>query len=405
MGITLFEKKSDCCACEACRNICPQSAITMKEDEWGFLYPKIIQQKCIECGACRKACVYQHSMPENKPIQAFAGVNKNKNQLLNSASGGVFSAIAAQVLSRGGIVFGATLVFEDGHATPRHIAIDSMEQLPLLQGSKYVQSAIGYSYQQAKSFLKDGKKVLFSGTPCQIGGLYGYLGKDYEKLITIDVICHGVPNAKLFDEYLQCEKSKRNAMAVYGYSFRDKKNGWGMNGRIDLEFSDKKIKSFYIPARLASYNTLFLDGVTYRENCYSCKYAGKMRSSDLTIGDYWGIEVEHPEFLKKKEYAERCGISCILVNTVKGLKACEDQKNLYRDYSTFEKVSHRNGQLRQPSIKHASREQVFSIYSERGYAAVEQWYYRRYRKQIIIHAVYNAIPRGLRVKLKSLLKY
>lgn len=404
MEIVLFDNKVNCCACGACMNICPKGAITMIEDEYGFLYPEINKELCIKCGVCKKVCAYQNISPTKRPLKAFAAVNKNKEQLMKSASGGVFSALATNVLNKGGVAFGATLTFEDGHAIPKHIAIDHVEQLPLLQGSKYVQSSIGDTYKQAKMYLQEGRLVLFSGTPCQIGGLYGYLGKDYENLITIDVICHGVPSAKMFDDYLQNERIKRKAQSVIGYSFRDKKKGWGMNGRLDLQFADKKVKSFYIPARLASYNTLFLDGDTYRENCYSCKYAGALRPADLTIGDYWGIEVEHPELLKKKQYEERYGISCILANTDKGIMVCEGINNQILAESTFEKVSNKNGQLKEPSRKSIKRDYVLDLYTQNGYRNLDMWFQNSYRRQIMVHSVYNVLPRTIRAKIKRLLK-
>lgn len=404
MEIVLFDNKVNCCACGACMNICPKGAITMIEDEYGFLYPEINKELCIKCGVCKKVCAYQNISPTKRPLKAFAAVNKNKEQLMKSASGGVFSALATNVLNKGGVAFGATLTFEDGHAIPKYIAIDHVEQLPLLQGSKYVQSSIGDTYKQAKMYLQEGRLVLFSGTPCQIGGLYGYLGKDYENLITIDVICHGVPSAKMFDDYLQNERIKRKAQSVIGYSFRDKKKGWGMNGRLDLQFADKKVKSFYIPARLASYNTLFLDGDTYRENCYSCKYAGALRPADLTIGDYWGIEVEHPELLKKKQYEEHYGISCILANTDKGIMVCEGINNQILAESTFEKVSNKNGQLKEPSRKSIKRDYVLDLYTQNGYRNLDMWFQNSYRRQIMVHSVYNVLPRTIRAKIKRLLK-
>lgn len=404
MSVTLFDDKKNCCGCGACANICPKQAISMTEDAQGFIYPNVDESKCVECGLCEKACAYQNQMPQNKPINIYAAVNRNQKQLLHSASGGAFSAIASQVLQDGGVVFGATLDFQNGHAWPHHKDIISLDQLPLLQGSKYVHSEIGTTYKSARSYLKAGKTVLFSGTPCQVAGLYGYLGKDFENLITVDVICHGVPNAKMFDDYLQHEKNRLHADAICGYSFRDKSKGWGMNGRIDLRMKNQAVRHEYIPARLNSYNTLFLDGVTYRENCYSCKYAGEIRSADLTIGDYWGIEKEHPELLKSDVYNERNGISCILANTEKGCRVCESLQNLCQTESTFEKVSRKNGQLQHPSLKPDNREQVMKIYEHEGYEAVDAWYHRHYRKQILVHRVYNAIPRNIRIKLKAMIK-
>lgn len=249
-----------------------------------------------------------------------------------------------------------------------------------------------------------GKKVLFSGTPCQIAGLYGYLKKEYANLWTIDVICHGVPNLKFFDDYLSIEGKKRGGVPT-GYSFRDKKRGWGMNARLDLRYLSGKEKSTYIPARLTSYNTLFLDGDVYRENCYACPYARKERVSDMTIGDFWGIEREHPELLKQSEFDEKKGISCILVNTQKAAELCEklsDRMYLYE--SSFMKIAKKNGQLDHPSAKSERRKTVMEIYKKFGYDGVEKWFRKKYKKQIIMHRVYNAIPRKLRVALKNAIK-
>lgn len=259
MGIELFENKKSCCGCGACANICPKGAITMKPDKWGYSYPVVDSSRCVSCGACKKVCSYQNGISLHEPIRAYAVVNKTQQQLEKSASGGVFSAVATYFLKNEGVVYGAALDFEGGHPIAHLVGIDDASQLWRLQGSKYVQSAVEQTYKQAKQNLDAGKKVLFSGTPCQIAGLYGYLKKEYTNLWTIDVICHGVPNLKFFDDYLSIEGKKRGGVPT-GYSFRDKKRGWGMNARLDLRYLSGKEKSTYIPARLTSYNTLFLDG-------------------------------------------------------------------------------------------------------------------------------------------------
>lgn len=403
--VILFKNKVNCCGCGACANICPQRAIKIKEDECGFLYPVIDKKKCVGCKLCKKVCAYQNKTPQNEPIKVFAAVNKNESQLMNSASGGVFSAIAKQILADDGIVFGATLDFEKGHAVPHHVFVEKESELYRLQGSKYVQSAIGDMYILAKQFLDEGRKVLFSGTPCQVAGLYSFLSKEYQNLVTIDLICHGVPNAKFFDDYIQMETRKRKGKKVVGYSFRDKKKGWGMNGRIDIIDINGKLKNIYVRARANSYNTLFLDGEIYRENCYECKYATRLRVGDLTIGDYWGIEHEHPELLGKYGYEEKKGISCILANSNKGLAICKESSDLLQmNESTFSKVSNRNGQLKKPSEKKESREKILQLYSEYGYEKVEGWFRKKYMKQIIAHSIYNKIPRKVGIKLKKILK-
>lgn len=304
MTIVLFENKKSCCGCGACVNVCPKGAITMKSDELGYSYPVVDSSRCVSCGACKKVCSYQNEVSFHQPIRSYAAVNKIQDQLEKSASGGVFVAVATYFLEKGGVVFGASLDFEDGHPIAHLICIEEVSQLGHVQGSKYVQCAVDQTYKQAKQYLEAGKKVLFSGTPCQIAGLYGYLRKDYNNLWTIDLICHGVPNLNFFDNYLSMEGKRRGGIPC-GYSFRDKKRGWGINTRLDLKAPCGREKRIYIPARLTSYNTLFLDGDIYRENCYECPYARKERVSDITIGDYWGIECEHPELLKQTKFDEK----------------------------------------------------------------------------------------------------
>ena len=404
--INLFENKINCCGCGACASICPKKAIKMKTDEYGFLFPEIDENQCVKCGICKSVCAYQEGMVKNEPLQVYAAVNKNKEQLLNSASGGVFSAIATQVLKNGGVVFGASLEFKNGHAIPHHIFIEDENEISKIQGSKYVQSSIDDTYIKSKQFLEEGRKVLFSGTPCQVAGLYGFLKRKYDNLITIDLICHGVPNAKFFDDYIQTETKKRNCNEIIGYSFRNKKKkGWGMNSCIEVKDFNNKIRKIYVPARLTSYFTLFLDGEIYRENCYECIYATKERISDLTIGDYWGIEKEHPELLGKNGYDEKKGISCILVNTKKGMDLCKKSLNLLDiNESTFAKVSKRNGQLSSPSKKTDNRENILNNYSKYGYAEIEKWFKNKYRGKIIKHTIYNKIPRKLRMLLRQIMK-
>ncbi|MBU5487425.1 Coenzyme F420 hydrogenase/dehydrogenase, beta subunit C-terminal domain [Clostridium sp. MSJ-8] len=400
MGIVLFDEKEKCCGCGACLNVCPKNAISMKPDKEGFLYPFIDKGRCIECGLCKKSCNYQEVNYLQEPISAYAAVNKNEEQLFKSASGGVFSAIATQFLKEGGVVYGATLEFNDGYVNPHHIEVTSIDELYKLQGSKYVQSMIDDCYKKAQIHLENGKKVLFSGTPCQIAGLYGYLKKYYENLWTIDVICHGVPNAQFFNDFINNESKKKNA-SVIGYCFRDKTKGWGLNGRIDFKYPSGKVKSFYTLARLSSYYTFFLNGDIYRENCYSCPYARKERVSDITIGDYWGIRKEQSELLNKEEYDENKGISCALVNTEKGKKLFEGMgKWICLDKSSYEKISRGNGQLKKPSDESKIRNYILNMYVTEGYEKLDKWYKRKNRKKLIAYRMYRMIPTKLRLKIK-----
>ena len=404
MEIDLFENKKKCCGCSACASICARGAITMKPDNQGFIYPVIDSDLCVSCGACKRVCAYQNKNLLHEPVQAYAAVNKKQEQLAKSASGGVFAAAATYFLENDGVVFGATLDFENSRPIPHLIEIEDADQLKRIQGSKYVQSAVEETYRQAKQKLNEGRSVLFSGTPCQIAGLYGYLKKDYSNLWTIDVICHGVPNANFFNDYLSLEAKNRGGVPT-GYSFRDKRRGWGMNVRLDLKFFSGKEKSIYIPARLTSYNTLFLDGDTYRENCYECPYAHKERVADMTIGDFWGIEREHPELLKQDAFNERKGISCILANTQKGVELCSKLSDkIWLSESSYDKIAKRNGQLSHPSVQSEKRNNIMELYQDAGYDGVEKWFNKKYKKQIMAHSIYNVIPRKIRIALKNIIK-
>lgn len=402
MAIQIFSQKKDCCGCGACAAVCRCNAITMKSDEEGFIYPVVDEALCVECGLCKKVCSFRTS--EKQAVDSvYVATIKNEKEIMKSASGGMFAAAAISILENQGVVFGAALTFEDGHPNPHHIMVDSVDKLWMLQGSKYVQSSIEDTYQQAEECLKKGKTVLFSGTPCQISGLKGYLRKEYENLYTMDLICHGVPSNEFFDGYIQ-QINKKYHGKVTQYKFRDKTRGWGMNTAIEIEINGKK-KTVYKRARVESYFSLFLDCKTYRENCYTCPYAAPERIGDITIGDYWGVEKAHPELMDSSVFQEKKGISCLLVNNEKGNNLFQlMQKNLNFKKSVFEKAAVKNGQLNSPSEKPAEREIIMDIYSSKGYEGVERYFRKKYRKQIIVHTIYNRIPRKLRLKLKSILK-
>lgn len=404
--ITLFQEKKSCCACGACSNICPKQAIHMQEDEYGFLYPQIDEEKCIHCGACKRVCAYQNISETNEPLAAYAAINQDKTQKMQSASGGIFAAMATKVLEAGGVVCGAALDVVEEHFVPHHIVITKQEDLYKLQGSKYVQSCTQETYRIVREYLQKQKKVLYSGTPCQIAGLKGFLGKEYPDLITIDLICHGVPSARMFDDFMQVEKKKRNIKKFHSYSFRTKEKGWELkNCRLEYISESGKEEVKYIPARLSSYNTFFYDGLICRENCYSCKYACKNRPGDITLGDYWGIRKEHPDILGKNGYIEQDGISCIIVNTEKGIEFCSSlDRYIRKDASSYEKISRMNGQLKAPSVRPDKRDKILDLYKNDGYIALNRLFYEKYKKQIAIYCIYNKIPRALRVKLKALLK-
>ena len=199
-----IKDKSKCCGCSGCMNICPKNAIIMKEDKNGFKYPIVDKEKCINCGLCEKVCpILNNKKEQQKEIKAYACYNKNIEERLKSSSGGIFILLAKEILKRNGIVFGAAF---DENFNVKHISIDNEKDIEKLMGSKYVQSNMGKVYKEVKEFLENGKYILFSGTPCQIEGLKKFLKKDYDKLYTQDIICHGVPSPKIWQMYLEYQK-------------------------------------------------------------------------------------------------------------------------------------------------------------------------------------------------------
>lgn len=385
----LFTKKEDCCGCGACLNICPKRAITMYEDECGFIYPIIDENKCIRCGQCKTVCAFQNRTETNIPIRCYAAVSKNSIQAEKSASAGIFAAIAENMISHGGIVYGAAFN-EDWKV--HHIAVKNSNHLCDLQGSKYAHSDTGKTYAEVKEQLKSGCKILYSGTPCQIAGLKGFLGQDYENLLTLDIVCHGVPSNRMLQDYLQLIGEK-NGGKVEQFTFRDKSIGWGMNGSAII--NGKRIK---IWQSASSYLYYFTRGWIYRENCYKCKYACKHRPADITIGDFWGIEKQHPELLGKNGWDESKGISLVIVNTNKGKKAF-DNTNIELKNSSFETMAIKNAQLMKPSDK-GKREEIIAIYKKSNWVELD----KRFNKNIGFRKYSSLLKYILPMKLKRYLK-
>ncbi len=394
--INLFQDKKDCCACAACLNICPKQAIIMQKDEYGFLYPQIDKSKCIKCGLCLKICAFQNSKLKTIPIKTYAAQSDNTD-LKKSASGGIFASIATNVLKDGGVVYGAAMETENDKLIVRHIAVDNEINLIKLQGSKYIQSSIGKIYQDIKEKLNDKRLVLFSGTPCQVDGLNSYLGKKYDNLITIDIICHGVPNNQMFQDYIAVLEDKYKDKII-DFKFRDKTKGWGLTAK---GYTAKGYTAI-IPANVSSYYYMFLKSYIYRDSCYSCKYACKNRCGDITIGDYWGIEKAHPKVLKQNKYGLDYinGISCLIINTEQGIKILEKYKSdLKLLESDFEKAAKENGQLNRPSkCNFEKRLTVLKLYKQ-NYKEIECYLGTIF----IINNLKNLVPVWLKNFIKKLL--
>ena len=400
MKIDLFNGEEQCCACGACYNICPQNAIEMVEKENGFIYPNVKENKCINCGLCKKACLYTNKevrfYNDNKKV--WIAVNQEQKTLKKSSSGGAFAVFAKKIINEGGVVYGSALIRNSNNIDVKHIRIDKNEGICLLQGSKYVQSRIEQNFKLVKKDLLEGRKVLFSGTPCQIAGLNGFLlGKKFDNLITIDIVCHGVPSLKMFQDFIAGLEKRYNA-SIINFSFRDKEKGWGLNAKILYEKNGKECNKI-IDSALLPYYKLFLDSDIYRKNCYSCPYACKNRPADITLGDFWGIEKEHPECLAQNggDIDTKKGVSCIISNSSKGNELVENCKeNFLLRESTFEKAANGNAQLRGPSRYRKEREEYISEYEKNGYQAVEKLYKKNQGFKYYIKLLWGHTPRKIK---------
>lgn len=321
--------KIQCCGCNACVQRCPKQCIVMREDKEGFLYPVVNQIECINCGLCDKVCPILNQFEEQKPLQVFAAKNKNEDQRLRSSSGGIFILLAEYTLKQRGVVFGARF---DKNWEVEHTYVETLEELEPLMRSKYVQSRIGNSYKQAEQFLKQGRKVLFVGTSCQIAGLKKFLRKDYDNLLAVDFICHGVPSPGIWRDYLkeiQTERSEipgKNTVlsssqkilpVITGINFREKQlggYGWKKFGFVvhsQLPSNgDKVLLSTTFGAN--TFMQGFLANLYLRPSCYQCPAKAGKGFSDLTIGDFWGINKFRPDFDDDK------GIGAVLIYTPKG---------------------------------------------------------------------------------------
>ena len=306
-----------CTACGACINSCSVNALSWRKDERGFCYPEIEQTACVKCGLCEKVCpVNKKEQLETSDWQqaVYAAYSQDDDIRKSSSSGGVFSILAQYVLQQNGIVYGAAF---DDQFNVAHIGIKTIEDLPKLRGSKYVQSYILETlFAEIKKELQQGRLVLFSGTPCQVAGLKLYLQKKYDNLLLADLICHGVPSGKVFSEYLNHLERKQQAKCT-SYNFRDKKKGW-KSYFMSAFFS----KPYRANADLDPYMYFFMRGVFQRPSCYQCQYTSVKRVSDITLADFWGIKPT------KTIKDDDKGISLILVNTPIGAEAFDKCKPL-----------------------------------------------------------------------------
>lgn len=308
----ILAEENICTGCSACRSICPKSAIALSPDAEGFLQPQIDGTKCIDCGLCRKICPVLSSIEKNsQPPECYGFKTHDRELLRASSSGGAFTSLAQPVIRAGGTVFGCVMTRPDFAA--RHVAANTEDALAAMRGSKYVQSDIQDSYRQCKAVLERGRRVLFSGTSCQIAGLKKFLGKDYPSLLTVDFICHGVPSPAVWRKYLDW-REKEAQSKISCISSRNKNYSW-KKFSLALSFDNAKLNSIN-PLDKDLYFKAFIGNYCLRSCCYACRFKpGKGSVSDITIADFWGVEEVRPEFY------DELGVSAVMVHTPKGKAA------------------------------------------------------------------------------------
>lgn len=346
-------KKEKCCGCSACAQKCPQNAIEMKKDQEGFLYPTVYSLRCVECGLCENVCPEINAATVFDNTQVYACYRRDFAKRIQSASGGIFAVMAESILKDRGVVFGAAF---DENWMVRHIAVEQIEQLPILLGSKYVQSVVGETYKQAEKALKEGRKVLFSGTPCQIQGLHKYLGRSYENLFSVDLICHGAPSNDIWQLYLKEISKGRKIKSVV---VRDKSNGID-NAPMVFRFDNGELfqEKYNKNTFLAGFNkNLYL-----RPSCYACPFKGINRCSDMTIGDFWGLSDFKPDF------GDQYGVSALLLHTQKGKNFFDTlNQGIENIKCDVEMIIPQNPCLVKSVQQHSDRENFYELLTKHGF--------------------------------------
>ncbi|MEW9094154.1 MAG: Coenzyme F420 hydrogenase/dehydrogenase, beta subunit C-terminal domain [Clostridiaceae bacterium] len=407
--------KTRCSGCRSCEQICTTQCIIMIEDTEGFVYPSVNEKKCIKCRLCIKHCPQINntiSDDQFKNPEVYAARIKETKILMKSSSGGVFSVVAEKVIDKGGVVFGCAF---DENLVAKHIVVENKEDLKLLRGSKYVASDLNNTYTQVKDYLKTGRMVFYTGSPCHIAGLKSFLGESYTNLITADIICHGTPSPKLFKKYIiWLEKSltkrkfkmnmrnkeiniKKMNWKICLYDFRNKETkGWRC-GTIKVCLKNGEENVVIRPISLLDpYFSSFITSKTYRPSCYTCKYACETREGDYTFADYWGIELFHPEFYSSK------GVSLLLINTKKG----KDFFDRFKDdieyiQSKMQYAASRNGHLHFPAARPQIRDVIYNEIDILDFDTYAKKYL--YPKDKIKQWIKYMLPESMKINIKKTL--
>ena len=327
--------KAKCCGCEACVQVCPKQCISFNQDAEGFYYPSVDETICINCGKCEKVCPVINQEESRMPQTVIATTNPDAETRRASSSGGIFTLLAEKIIDKGGVVFGVKF---NEQWLPVIDVVETKEALKAFQGSKYVQARVGNSYSICKEYLKEGRQVLFSGTPCQISGLHHFLQKPYTNLITIDIICHGTPSPMVWKRYLdEVIEAANKAFSNFWYRIRLK--GW-KNYQFCIEPSEDGIEMFS-QSRRNGYMRVFQNSLTLRPSCFECPAKCGSSKSDITLGDFWGIQKVLPSI------DDNTGTSMVVINTQKGFElfdslGTKQEQFVYDDIKEYNRAYYRS---------------------------------------------------------------
>lgn len=393
-----IKRKEDCTGCFACYNICPKKAINMAEDNEGFKYPVIDSKKCINCGLCTKVCPMlskTNVSKKNEKPEVYAAWSKNEEIRLDSTSGGIFSELANYFYDNNGIVCGA--IYNENNLV-EHVISTNRKDIDNIRSSKYLQSDINDIYKSIKEKLEQKRLVLICGSPCQISGLYNFLGKDYENLYTCDFICRGMNSPKIFKKYINNLEEKYHSK-VKKIKFKNKIHGWhNFSTRIDFENGKRYIGGRYVDSYMLGYLKY---NAFMRPSCYSCHFKGLPKNSDITLADFWGIENINPSLDNNK------GTSMMLINSEKGKKLFNKIKNNIEFEQILSKEIFEQNVCNSSSPKITeSRKKVFKNIDKMSYDELKNNYFPvpSKKERIIIFIKNNRLVFSLKKVIKKVIR-
>ncbi len=350
------EKKEKCCGCTACANVCPVQCISMQPDSEGFMYPVVDKSVCIECGKCERVCPVLNSEKSgnNYDKKCFLARTKDNAVLMEGTSGGVGTTLALDVVKKEGIAYGA--VFDENFRVV-HKGIDNTKDIVKFSGSKYVQSDLTGVFERVKNELSYGKRVIFTGTPCQIYGLKNYLGKDYDNLLLVDLVCHGVPSPKIWENYIQYLNNKYGRLKYA--NFRKKAYGYHVTTMEEVFENNKRQLG---SARTNLMLKCFFKNIADRPICYECPFKTLDRCSDITLFDGW-----HAKELVKGLEDDDKGYTNVIIHTIKGEEALLNNRELESIQVDLNKAIQLDGSMMFNSVKkHPQREAFYKMFNELG---------------------------------------